>query len=145
MLCVSRGPLEKLQAYKERMGWAFEWVSSAPSEFNFDFGVSFTEDQMREGTDFNYQRLELGPLLDGPAPPVLEHMAETTGTTVTGYVSEGPGASSFALEDGTVYHTYSSFARGAEFLMGYYAVLDRVPKGRDEGDGGVWQRRHDEY
>jgi predicted dithiol-disulfide oxidoreductase (DUF899 family) len=137
MLYVSRAPLEKIQAYKRRMGWSFPWVSSADSDFNFDFGVSFTDEQMRE---------HMGPILEGEAPPVLHHLADATGTDVAGYVSEGPGMSAFALADGAVYQTYSTQARGLEFLMGYYPILDRAPKGRDEGDSSeFWLRRHDEY
>jgi len=137
MLYVSRAPLEKLQAYKRRMGWAFPWVSSADSDFNFDFGVSYTDEQVRE---------QIGPVLDGEPPPVLLQMAGATGTDVAGYVSEGPGMSAFALADGAVYQTYFTHARGLEFLMGYYPILDRAPKGRDESDSSAfWIRRHDEY
>jgi predicted dithiol-disulfide oxidoreductase (DUF899 family) len=136
MLSISRAPLEKLQAYERRMGWTFPWVSSADSDFNFDFGVSYTDDQVRE---------QMGPMLEDP-PPVLRQMAAATGTDVAGYVSEGPGLSVFALADDAVYHTYSTHARGLEFLMGYYPILDRTPKGRDEGDSApFWLRRHDEY
>ena len=137
MLYVSRAPLEKLQAYKRRMGWVFPWVSSAESDFNFDFGVSYTDEQVRE---------QMGPLLEGEPPPVLRQMAAATGTDVAGFVSEGPGMSAFIRADGVVYHTYSTHARGWEFLMGYYPILDRAPKGRDEGDeSAFWIRRHDEY
>jgi predicted dithiol-disulfide oxidoreductase (DUF899 family) len=137
MLYVSRAPLEKLQAYKRRMGWSFPWVSSSNSDFNFDFGVSYTDEQMRE---------HMGPILEGEAPPVLRHLADATGTDVPGYVSEGPGMSAFVLADGVVYQTYSTQARGLEFLMGYYPILDRAPKGRDEDDSSeFWLRRHDEY
>ena len=137
MLYVSRAPLEKLQAYKRRMGWSFPWVSSADSDFNFDFGVSYTDEQVRE---------LMGPMLEGEPPLVLREMAAATGTDVAGYVSEGPGMSAFIVADGVVYHTYSTFARGLEFLMGCYPILDRAPKGRDEGDeAGFWIRRHDEY
>jgi predicted dithiol-disulfide oxidoreductase (DUF899 family) len=137
MLYVSRAPLEKLQAYKRRMGWAFPWVSSGDSDFNFDFDVSYTDEQVRE---------RMGPILEGEPPPVLLEMAAATGTDVAGYVSEGPGMSAFALADGAVYHTYSTYARGLEFLMAYYPILDRAPNGRDEGDSSeFWVRRHDEY
>jgi predicted dithiol-disulfide oxidoreductase (DUF899 family) len=137
MLYVSRAPLEKLQAYKRRMGWDFPWVSSAESDFNFDFGVSYTDEQVRE---------HMGPILEGEPPPILRQMADATGTDVAGYVSEGPGMSAFAMADGVVHHTYSTGARGLEFLMGYYPILDRAPKGRNEGDWSeFWIRRHDEY
>ena len=135
MMFVSRAPLERLQAYRERMGWRMPWASSANSDFNADLGASFTDEQVRE---------QMGPMLDDP-PPVLLQMAEATGTDVAGYVSEGPGASVFALDGGDVYQTYSAQQRGLEFLMGYYPILDRVPKGRDEGGSGHWVRRHDEY
>ena len=137
MLYISRAPLEKLQAYKQRMGWTFPWASVGDSDFNFDFGFSYTEDQVRE---------HMGPVLDGDPPPVLQQMASDTGTNVTGYLSEAPGFSAFIKDDGAVYHTYSTTARGLEFLMGYYPILDRAPKGRDE-EGGTehWLRRHDEY
>jgi predicted dithiol-disulfide oxidoreductase (DUF899 family) len=135
MLYVSRAPLEKLQAYKRRMGWSFPWVSSADSDFNFDFGVSYTDEQVRE---------HIGPMLDDP-PPILRHMADSTGTDVPGYVTEGPGMSAFVLAGGAIYHTYSTSARGLEFLMGYYPILDRAPKGRNEDDSAIWIRRHDEY
>ena len=136
MLYVSRAPLDRIEAYKRRMGWDFPWVSSAGSDFNFDFGVSYTDAQVREF---------MGPMLEEP-PPVLRQMADATGTDVAGYVSEGPGMSAFALGDGAVCHTYSTYARGLEFLMGYYPILDRAPKGRDEGGSSeFWIRRHDEY
>jgi predicted dithiol-disulfide oxidoreductase (DUF899 family) len=136
MLYVSRAPLDRISAYKRRMGWSFPWVSSAGSDFNFDFGMSYTDDQVHE---------HMGPALEDP-PPVLRQMAEATGTDVAGYLSEGPGFSAFALANGAVYHTYSTQARGLEFLMGYYPILDRAPKGRDEGDPpAMWIRRHDEY
>jgi predicted dithiol-disulfide oxidoreductase (DUF899 family) len=137
MLYVSRAPLEKLQAYKRRMGWSFPWVSSAGNDFNFDFGVSYTDEQVRE---------QIGPILAGDPPPIIQHNATASGTDVAGYLSEGPGMSAFALADDVVYHTYSTYARGLEFLMGYYPILDRAPKGRDEdGSFQVWIRRHDEY
>jgi predicted dithiol-disulfide oxidoreductase (DUF899 family) len=137
MLYVSRAPLEKLQAYKRRMGWSFPWVSSAESDFNFDFGVSYTDEQVREW---------LEPILEGEPPPIIRHNATATGTDVYDYLSDVQGLSAFALADGVVYHTYSTYARGVEFLMGYYPILDRAPKGRDEdGSFQVWIRRHDEY
>ncbi len=133
MLFVSRAPLEKLQAYKRRMGWRMPWASSANSDFNFDFGASYTEEQVRAA-------------LGSEPPPILRHMAESTGTDVPGYASEGPAFNAFTRADGAVYHAYSTQARGLEFLMGYYLILDRAPKGRDEGDMSEhWVRRHDEY
>ena len=137
MVYVSRAPLEKLQAYRSRMGWSFPWVSSADSDFNYDLGVSYTEEQVRE---------HMGPLLEGEPPPILSQMAASTGTDVASYVAEGHGMSAFAMDGGTVYHTYSTTARGLEFLMGYYPILDRAPKGRnEEEESQFWIRRHDEY
>jgi len=134
---VSQAPLEKLQAYKRRLGWSFPWVSSAESDFNFDFGFSRSEEQTREAVT---------PMLEAGPNPILEHMSRETGTDIVGYLTEGPGFDAFVLDDGVVYHTYSTTARGLEFLMGYYPILDRTPKGRDEGDATqVWIRRHDEY
>jgi predicted dithiol-disulfide oxidoreductase (DUF899 family) len=134
---VSQAPLEKLQAYKRRMGWTIPWASAAGTDFNFDYGFSRTEDQTREA---------FAPMLEAGVPPGVDHNARATGTDVVGYLTEGPGFSAFAMDDGAVYHTYSTGARGLEFLMGYYGILDRAPKGRDEGDGSQpWIRRHDEY
>jgi predicted dithiol-disulfide oxidoreductase (DUF899 family) len=132
-LCVSRAPLERLQAYKSRMGWSFPWVSSAGTDFNFDFGASHSEEELKPF-------LESGEL--GPVP----ELAVACGTDPAGYLAEGPVLSVFALADGVVYHTYSTTARGLELLLGFYGMLDRVPKGRDEGDQApAWIRRHDEY
>jgi predicted dithiol-disulfide oxidoreductase (DUF899 family) len=145
-LCASRAPLEKLEAYKRRMGWRFPWVSSDGSDFNFDFGVSFTEEQLRNGAEYNYRSVEFQPILDAAAGTPFEALAASTGTTPAGYMSEAPGFSAFALEDGAVYHTYSTYTRGLEFILGFYPLLDRAPKGRNEGDPPeFWIRRHDEY
>jgi predicted dithiol-disulfide oxidoreductase (DUF899 family) len=154
MICVSRAPLGKLLAYRERMGWSFNWASSHESDFNVDYGVSAGE-QMTPGPavpPLEANELSLAKLLkDQPAvrenlPLISTQNASATGTNLDGYFSEGHGASTFARESGTVCHCYSSYARGTEFLMGYYAILDRAPKGRDEGDQPMsWLRRHDEY
>jgi predicted dithiol-disulfide oxidoreductase (DUF899 family) len=134
-LLVSRAPLEKLQAYKRRMGWSIPWVSSANSDFNFDFGASFDVEQMRE---------QMPP--EDQLPPIAGQNAEATGTGLAEYISEMFGASVFTLQDGSVYQTYATTGRGVEFLMGYYPILDRMPKGRDEGEAfQTWIRRHDEY
>jgi predicted dithiol-disulfide oxidoreductase (DUF899 family) len=131
-LCISRAPLEKLQAYRRRMGWNFPWASSNGSDFNFDFGASHTKE-------------ELTPRLQGNLGPIPGLAAEC-GTDPAGYLSEGPVFSAFALEDGVVYLTYSTTARGLAFMLGYYGFLDRAPKGRDEGDPPeIWVHRHDEY
>jgi predicted dithiol-disulfide oxidoreductase (DUF899 family) len=132
-LCVSRAPLEKLEAYKRRMGWTFPWVSSAGTDFNFDFGAAATEEQ-------------LAPFLEGDIPPAVVQMAAACGTDPAGYVTEAQVLSAFALSDGVVYQTYSTTARGLEILLGFYPLLDRVPKGRDEAGPGPFKlRRHDEY
>jgi predicted dithiol-disulfide oxidoreductase (DUF899 family) len=136
MLFVSQAPLEKLQTYKRRMGWSFPWVSSANSEFNVDLGFSSSEEQTREW---------VAPILEA-LPPIADRNASESGTDVVGYLTQSQGFSSFVLDNGAVYHTYSTGARGVEFLMGYYGILDRASKGRDEDDGfQLWIRRHDEY
>ena len=136
-LFVSQAPLEKLQAYKRRMGWDMPWVSSAGSDFNFDLGFSRSEEETREA---------IAPMLEAGAPPIVEHNARASGTEPVGYLTEGQGLSAFVQDDGTVYKTYSARARGVEFLMTYYGILDRAPKGRDEGEAfQLWIRRHDEY
>jgi predicted dithiol-disulfide oxidoreductase (DUF899 family) len=142
-LCaVSRAPLAKLQTYKRRMGWTFPWASSLGSDFNSDFSVRVTEQQQQEGTvDYNYRR-EATWDMRGAEGPVAE-MAATTGTDVATYTRERPGMSAFVLEDGVVYHAYSTYARGLDGLWGMYQWLDRAPRGRNET--GIWWRRHDEY
>jgi len=136
MLFVSQAPLEKLQAYRRRMGWAFPWVSSANSEFNLDLGYSSSEEATRA-----WVTQSLGSL-----PPIVDRNADASGTDVVGYLTESPGFTAFVLDDGVVYQTYATGWRGVEFLMGYYPILDRAPKGREEDDGfQLWIRRHDEY
>jgi predicted dithiol-disulfide oxidoreductase (DUF899 family) len=134
---VSQAPLEKLQAYRRRLGWTFPWVSAERSDFNFDFGFSQTEEQAREA---------FAPMLEAGAPPIVEHNATSSGTDVVGYLTQGPGFSTFVRDGDALYHTYSTTARGLEFLMAYYPILDHAPKGRDEADEPqFWLRRHDEY
>jgi predicted dithiol-disulfide oxidoreductase (DUF899 family) len=136
LLLVSQAPLAKLQAYKQRMGWNIPWVSAADTAFNFDFGGSYTPEQVR-----GFLPADLDSL-----PPIVAVNAAATGTDVAGYLSESPAVSVFSFQDGVVYQTYATTARGVEFLMGYYPILDRVPKGRDEGEAfQTWIRRHDEY
>jgi predicted dithiol-disulfide oxidoreductase (DUF899 family) len=138
---VSRAPLAKLQAYKRRMGWTFPWASSLDSDFNFDFETSITEEQQREGSvEYNYRRQAA---LQSPTPEGPTKHAAMTGTDVATYARERPGMSAFALEDGVVYHAYSSYARGLDGLWGMYQWLDRAPKGRNET--GFWLRHHDAY
>ena len=119
LLLASRAPLDKLLDYRARMGWPIDWVSSGGNDFNRDLGFLHTEE-------------ELKPFLDGEIPPVVDQMATASGTSVAGYVSEGPGLSAYALEDGTVYRTYVTSARGLEPAMAYYGLLDRAPRGRSE-------------
>jgi predicted dithiol-disulfide oxidoreductase (DUF899 family) len=146
MLSVSRAPLEKLVAYRRRMGWQFPWVSSFGGDFNFDFGVSFTEEQQRDGGEYNFRRFPtMEPILEAEIGPIVEQAA-ATGTDPAGYMRQAPGMSAFTLSDGVVYHTYSAYARGLDVLMGFYQWLDRAPKGRNEGDPPeLWLHRHDEY
>jgi predicted dithiol-disulfide oxidoreductase (DUF899 family) len=133
LLLASRGPLEKLLAFRERMGWGIDWVSSGGSDFNRDLGFLHTEE-------------ELKPFLEGEIPPTVTQNAEMCGTDAAGYVAEGPGMSVYALDDGTVYRTYVTTARGLEPAMAFYALLDRTPNGRDESaTAPLWIRRHDEY
>jgi predicted dithiol-disulfide oxidoreductase (DUF899 family) len=136
---VSRGPLDKLQAYKRRMGWTFPWASSFRSDFNSDFSVGFSETEQRDGIEYNYRRE--GAWKGGGES--TEKIAGMTGTDAATYTRERPGMSAFALEDGVVYHTYSAYSRGLDALWGMYQWLDRAPKGRNEK--GIWLRRHDEY
>ena len=145
---VSRAPLAKLRAYKRRMGWTFPWASSFESDFNYDFNVQVTEKQQREGgAEYNYRREAASQATwsskYGDASPLTE-FAAMCGTDAASYIRERPGMSAFALEDGVVYHTYSTYARGLDGLWGMYQWLDRAPKGRNE-DTGIWWRRHDEY
>jgi len=148
LTAVSRAPLAKLQAFKRRMGWSFPWASSFGSDFNADFNVSISEEQQREGgSEYNYRRVAPRPLAETPSRPTPEGAAKgaaMTGTDVATYARERPGMSTFVLEDGAVYHTYSTFARGLDGLWGAYQWLDRAPKGRNEG-AGYWWRHHDEY
>jgi predicted dithiol-disulfide oxidoreductase (DUF899 family) len=141
---VSRAPLAKLQGYKRRMGWTFPWASSASGDFNADFSASFTEEQQRKGIEYNYEREEpVAPISSRSTSDGASKFAAMCGTDVNTYIRERPGMSAFALEDGVVYHTYSTYARGLDGLWGMYQWLDRAPMGRNEE--GVWWRRRDEY
>ncbi|HTT91237.1 MAG TPA: DUF899 domain-containing protein [Acidimicrobiales bacterium] len=150
---VSRAPFPKLQAYKQRMGWRFPWASSFGSDFNYDFQAAMTEEQQQSGaTEYNFRISDMRP---APAPDPADEPPSTggdeaqpenamgTGTDWPTYMREMPGMSSFVLEDGAVYHTYSAYARGLDGLWGMYQWLDRAPRGRNES--GFWMRRHDEY
>jgi predicted dithiol-disulfide oxidoreductase (DUF899 family) len=140
---VSRAPFAKLSAYRQRMGWRFPWASSAPSDFNSDFRISFSEDEQRGGRiEYNYRRN--GHVMDATnAPAPVHQFAAMCGTDAPTYVRDRPGLSAFVLEGGVVYHTYSTYARGLDGLWGAYQWLDRAPRGRNES--GPWWKRHDEY
>jgi predicted dithiol-disulfide oxidoreductase (DUF899 family) len=143
LAAVSRAPLEKLLAYQRRMGWTFPWASSNGGDFNFDFNVAFTEEQQRKGTvEYNFRRG--GHAMDAAqVPEPVARFAATCGTDAPTYSRDRPGMSAFVLEDGVVYHTYSTYARGLDGLWGMYQWLDRAPLGRNEK--GIWWRRNDEY
>ena len=142
LTAISRAPLANIHAYKKRMGWSFPWASSHDGDFNYDFGVSITDEQQHGGeVEYNYQSQDMRPRLDPDGP--VATFAKTVGTDVATFLKEAPGMSAFALEDGVVYHTYSAYARGLDGLWGMYQWLDRAPLGRNETD--VWWRRHDEY
>ncbi|MGY2491696.1 DUF899 domain-containing protein [Cupriavidus sp. CP313] len=147
LAAVSRAPLAKLQAYQRRMGWTFPWASSQGSDFNTDFNVWFSEAQQRQGDiDYNYRReaaFAWRPELEAGGAAAEARFAAMCGTDAATYQRDRPGMSAFALEDGVVYHTYSTYARGLDGLWGMYQWLDRAPRGRNEA--GVWWRRHDEY
>ena len=130
---ISRAPLDKLLGYRQRMGWMFPWASSYGTDYNFDLEISRPEEVTRAA-------------LAGGVPPVVTRLADECGTEPAAYLSEMPVMSSYALDGGTVYLTYSTTARGLEFMMGYYGFLDRSPLGRNEGDPPeMWLHRHDEY
>jgi predicted dithiol-disulfide oxidoreductase (DUF899 family) len=148
---VSRAPIAKLLAYQRRMGWTFPWASSVGGDFNFDFNVSFTEVEQREkGIEYNYRREaplrtrgQEGVEISRSTPDGPTTFAAMCGTDAATYIRERPGISAFALENGVVYHTYSTYARGVDVIWGMYPWLDRAPKGRNET--GLWWKRHDEY
>ncbi len=134
MICISRAPLEKLLAYRERMGWNFNWVSSYRSEFNFDFEHSRSADEVRGWVGADGMEIPAG-------------FASQCGTDLVAYMSEAPGLTVLARSGGDVYLSYTTTARGLEPVMVYYGILDRVPSGRNEGDPAdpSWIRRHDEF
>jgi predicted dithiol-disulfide oxidoreductase (DUF899 family) len=143
---VSLAPLAKLQAFKRRMGWTFPWASAQGGDFNFDFNVSITEQQQRKGgIEYNYARsshvLDAKPEAAAEGP--VAAFAAMAGTDTAGFMRQRPGMSAFTQEDGVVYHTYSTYARGLDGLWGMYQWLDRAPRGRNET--GLWWRHHDQY
>ncbi len=123
---VSRAPLDKLLAYRYRMGWSFPWASSASSDFNFDFDVSFTPDRVAAGQTYNFR-------------PLRETLTDSAQVP-----SELHGMSSFSIEGDVVFHTYSAYSRGVDAVWNMWHWLDRAPLGRNEGDMS-WFRRHDTY
>jgi predicted dithiol-disulfide oxidoreductase (DUF899 family) len=141
LMAVSRAPIAKLAAYKRRMGWTFPWASSFGGDFNADYGVGITEEQQRQGVEYNYTREEA--FRQPPEGSGEELFAKMAGTDVATYTRERPGLSAFVIEEGALYHTYSAYARGLDAVWGMYQWLDRAPRGRNED--GVWFRRHDEY
>jgi predicted dithiol-disulfide oxidoreductase (DUF899 family) len=144
-LCaVSRAPIDKLLAYRRRMGWSFPWASSRGSDFNHDFQAAATAEEQQAGfVTYNFRTNDVRPVLEAGKEGPLAEIAASTGTDWATYSRESPGISAFALEDGVVYHTYSAYARGVDGLWSMYQWLDRAPKGRNEA--GIWFRRHDEY
>lgn len=133
MTAISRAPLDKLLAYRHRMGWDIPWASSAGNTFNFDFGVSFTERHLAEGTEYNFRTI----------PTEASELPHGGDSDEPIDDAESPGVSTFVLEDGQVFHSYSAYARGVDAVWGMYQWLDRAPLGRNED--GMWFRRHDEY
>jgi predicted dithiol-disulfide oxidoreductase (DUF899 family) len=144
LTAVSRAPLAKVQAYKRRMGWSFPWASAFGSDFNYDFGVAITEEQQRTGVgEYNFTAQDEKAVAESGGGAIGAAIAAGVGTDWPTFFRERPGMSAFALEDGVVYHTYSTYARGLDGLWGMYQWLDRAPRGRNEK--GLWWRRHDEY
>ncbi|MCE7525227.1 DUF899 domain-containing protein [Alloalcanivorax xenomutans] len=144
---VSRAPLQKLRSFKQRMGWDFPWASSHDSDFNFDFSASYTKRQQSEGIEYNFHREPERPWRadkEGGGEEAEAIFAAMCGVDALTFERDRPGMSSFVLEDGVVYHTYSTYARGLDGLWGVYQWLDRAPKGRNES-GGVWWRHRDAY
>jgi predicted dithiol-disulfide oxidoreductase (DUF899 family) len=141
---VSRAPVDKLEAYKKRLGWTFPWASSHDSDFNYDFNTSVTEAEQRSGSvDYNFRSNDTSWLEDVDPASTVAQFAAMAGTDAAGFVREQPGMSAFAMHDGVVHHTYSAYARGLDGLWGMYQWLDRAPLGRNES--GAWWRRRDEY
>ena len=138
---ASRAPLAKLQAFKRRMGWTFPWASSQGGDFNFDLNVSFTEEQLLNGREYNFHRAD--GMSEATLSSVAKEHAAMSGVEPKVYLREHPGFSAFVLDSGAVYHTYSTYARGLDGLWGMYQWLDRAPKGRNEQ--GPWWRHHDRY
>lgn len=143
LVAVSRGPLDQLQAYARRMGWDFPWASSFDSDFNYDYFASLRPEQLREGGEYNFATFgDMSSVLALESGFVVD-TARSTGASLAEFLQERPGMSTFVLEDGVVYHSYSAYARGLDGLWGAYQWMDRAPFGR-RGDDRIWVR-HDEY
>jgi predicted dithiol-disulfide oxidoreductase (DUF899 family) len=142
-VAVSRAPVDKLTAYKRRMGWSFPWASSLDSDFNYDFNTSFTEEQMRGVVEYNFADRDMSFVETLGPDSTAAQFGASAGVDVKTFLREAPGMSAFAMQDGIVHHTYSTYARGLDGLWGMYQWLDRAPLGRNET--GAWWRRHDEY
>jgi predicted dithiol-disulfide oxidoreductase (DUF899 family) len=143
---ISRAPLPKIQAYKQRMRWSFPWASSYGSDFNLDFQAGLTEEQQRagEGT-YNFAPIDLRKeIAEAAGADWPKAFLEGTGTDWATYRRESPGLSAFVRDGGAVYHTYSAYGRGIDAIWGMYQLLDRAPRGRNE-DGTAWWHRRDEY
>ena len=142
-VAVSRAPIDKITAYRRRMGWSFPWASSLESDFNYDFSASFSDEQMRGVVEYNFADRDMSLVATlGPESASAQHGA-SAGVDVKTFLREAPGMSAFAIQDGVVHHTYSTYARGLDGLWGMYQWLDRAPLGRNET--GPWWRHHDEY
>jgi predicted dithiol-disulfide oxidoreductase (DUF899 family) len=135
LAAVSRAPIEALLGYERRMGWSFPWVSSGRSDFNYDFNVATAA--------HDHEPTEAG--VSEPAGDFVAALATSCGIDASTYTLDSPGLSTFALEDGVVYHTYSTYTRGLDVLWPMYQWLDRAPNGRNDSQTGPWWRRHDEY
>jgi predicted dithiol-disulfide oxidoreductase (DUF899 family) len=144
-LCaVSQAPLAKLQMYKRRMGWKFPWASSFDSDFNFDLRVTHTKEEWESGAvEYNFRTMDFRLPEGGERDPFVARITSSVGTDWPTYRQQGPGMSAFVLDDGVVYHTYSTYERGIDVFWGMNQWLDRAPLGRNET--GLWWRRHDEY
>ena len=137
---ISRAPYDKIRAHKERAGWSFPWASSFGSDFNRDYFVGFTDELLDGGYRYNFQEK---PPIPPDAKGAPNGHAAMCGVDLRTFLKEMPGMSAFALEDGEVYHTYSTYGRGLDILWGAYQWLDRAPLGRNEPDGPWWKRRYE--
>jgi predicted dithiol-disulfide oxidoreductase (DUF899 family) len=146
---ISRAPFAKLKTFKERMCWSFPWASSSGSDFNYDYNVSFSEEQQRTGDiEYNYTKGNLSSKENDvketdDVPEFGKKIAAAAGTDWATFTKEAPGMGAFIMDDGIIYHTYSCYARGLDGLWNIYQWLDRAPLGRNES--GLWMKHHDKY